>query len=72
MTAHPVLRAIPVDDRAWLVAALEDALAGGAPILPLSSGVDASDPEIDGLTPSERVHNLTGELQLAEILAKLK
>ena len=49
MTAHPVLRAIPVDDRAWLIAALEDALAGGAPILPLPPGTDAGNPEIDAV-----------------------
>lgn len=31
---------IPVEDRAWLLAALADALDGGAPILPLAPGTD--------------------------------
>lgn len=47
--APQALRAIPVDDRAWLIAALGDALAGGAPILPLASGIDLGDPEIEAL-----------------------
>lgn len=34
------LRAIPTEDRAWLLAALADALAGGAPVLPMSEGAD--------------------------------
>lgn len=34
------LRAIPVEDRAWLLAALTDALDGGAPILPIAPGRD--------------------------------
>ncbi|MFV0435187.1 MAG: AMP-binding protein [Leucobacter sp.] len=42
MTAHNGLHAIPTDDRAWLMAALEDALRGGAPVLPYDV---ASDPE---------------------------
>lgn len=37
---------MPVDDRAWLLAALADALAGGAPILPLGLGVDAAEIEL--------------------------
>lgn len=42
------LRAIPSEDRAWLVAALGDALAGGAPVLPLSAeGIDPA--ELDRL-----------------------
>lgn len=36
------LRVIPVEDRAWLLAALADALDGGAPILPLAPGTDPS------------------------------
>ncbi len=35
VTAKPTLRAIPTDDRAWLYAALSDALQGAAPILPI-------------------------------------
>ncbi len=35
------LRIVPVDDRAWLLAALADALGGGAPILPLGPGAGA-------------------------------
>lgn len=31
---------IPVEDRAWLLAALEDALDGGSPILPLAPGAE--------------------------------
>ncbi|GAA1622263.1 AMP-binding protein [Leucobacter chromiireducens] len=38
MTSPNGLRAIPTEDRAWLVAALQDALAGGAPVLPLPPG----------------------------------
>ncbi|UTX53323.1 AMP-binding protein [Leucobacter aridicollis] len=47
MTAHHVLRAIPVEDRAWLIAALDDALAGGAPILPLAHGEDPGASDIE-------------------------
>ena len=39
VTASNRLRAIPTDDRAWLLAALADALDGGAPVLPLPAGV---------------------------------
>ncbi|MFC5337228.1 AMP-binding protein [Leucobacter denitrificans] len=49
MTDPLALRVVPVDDRAWLIAALDDALAGGAPILPLASGIDPRDPEIEAL-----------------------
>lgn len=49
MTVPLTLRTIPVDDRAWLIAALDDALAGGAPILPLAPGVDPDAPEIAAL-----------------------
>lgn len=49
MSDQHTLRVIPVDDRAWLVAALEDALAGGAPILPLASDLDPSAPEIEAI-----------------------
>lgn len=38
------LRAIPVDDRAWLIAALDDALQGGAPVLPV--GPNLSEAEV--------------------------
>lgn len=40
MTAPNGLRAIPTDDRAWLMAALADALGGGAPVLPVVAGTD--------------------------------
>lgn len=40
---HAKLRAIPVSDRAWLLAALADALAGGAAILPLAPEVPAAE-----------------------------
>ncbi|WP_353055885.1 AMP-binding protein [Leucobacter sp. CX42] len=40
MTSSQTLRAIPVDDRAWLIAALGDALQGGAPVLPVGPGID--------------------------------
>lgn len=40
MTSSQTLRAIPVDDRAWLIAALGDALHDGAPVLPVGPGVD--------------------------------
>ncbi|GAA1314550.1 AMP-binding protein [Leucobacter albus] len=49
MTAPLVLRAIPVEDRAWLVAALDDALAGGAPILPLAPGLDPADSGVESI-----------------------
>lgn len=53
MTAPHALRVIPVDDRAWLIAALGDALAGGAPILPLAQGVDPAATEIEELRARE-------------------
>lgn len=31
---------MPTEDRAWLLAALDDALAGGAPVLPVAPGTD--------------------------------
>ncbi|WP_427870381.1 AMP-binding protein [Leucobacter luti] len=40
MTALNGLRAIPTEDRAWLMTALADALAGGAPVLPVGPDVD--------------------------------
>lgn len=40
MSAPSGLRAIPIDDRAWLIAALSDALTGGQPILPVPGGTD--------------------------------
>lgn len=45
---HGGLRAIPTEDRAWLMAALGDALAGGAPVLPLPADRAAAD-EIERL-----------------------
>lgn len=41
MTSRSQLRAIPTSDRAWLLAALADALSGGAPVLPVP---DADEP----------------------------
>ncbi len=38
MTAPNGLRAIPTEDRAWLLAALADALSGGAPVVPVQAG----------------------------------
>lgn len=49
MTAR--LRAIPVEDRAWLMTALVDALEGGAPVLPVPA---------EGL-PAEEVERLRAE-----------
>ncbi|WP_240471075.1 AMP-binding protein [Leucobacter chironomi] len=43
MTAPNGLRTIPTGDRAWLMAALGDALSGGAPILPVAD--DRADAE---------------------------
>ncbi|MGJ0204238.1 AMP-binding protein [Leucobacter sp. gxy201] len=40
MTPTGGLRAIPTADRAWLIAALGDALNGGAPVLPVSGDAD--------------------------------
>ena len=40
MTAQNGLRAIPTEDRAWLLPALADALRGGAPVLPVAPGTD--------------------------------
>lgn len=46
MTAPNGLRAIPVDDRAWLTTALADALDGGAPVLPVPpEGLPAGEAE---------------------------
>lgn len=58
MTDQLALRAIPAFDRAWLVAALEDALSGGAPVLPLA------DPESGG--PSEQEVDAIRALALPE------
>ena len=35
-TGRNALRAIPIEDRAWLIAALADALRGGCPVLPVA------------------------------------
>ncbi|MGW9022105.1 AMP-binding protein [Leucobacter chromiiresistens] len=43
MTSPHRLRAIPTEDRAWLTAALADALHGGAPVVPLAPGADADE-----------------------------
>lgn len=40
MTSRVPLRPIPVEDRAWLLPALADALRGGAPVLPVAPGLD--------------------------------
>lgn len=32
------MRAVPVEDRAWLLAAIDDALSGGAPVFPVAPG----------------------------------
>lgn len=45
MTSQHRLRAIPTEDRAWLLAALADALEGGAPVLPVADGVSPADVE---------------------------
>lgn len=51
MTNQAKLRAVPVDDRAWLLAALGDALKGGAPVLPVAAGLD--DDEVQRLQSLE-------------------
>ncbi len=43
MTPRPSLRAIPTDDRAWLLCGLADALAGGAPVLPVAPDADPAE-----------------------------
>lgn len=43
MTNQVKLRAVPVDDRAWLLAALADALKGGAPVLPVATGLEEAE-----------------------------
>ena len=43
MTKAETLRTVPVEDRAWLLAALGDTLRGGCPVLPLGPGVSESD-----------------------------
>lgn len=57
MSNSPALRAIPVEDRAWLLAALADALDGSAPILPLASaahgGSALDDAELQRLQNTE-------------------
>lgn len=47
MSSTTPLRAVPTEDRAWLLAALADALSGGAAVLPLPPGADPS--EVDDL-----------------------
>ena len=49
MTAPLGLRAIPTADRAWLLAALGDALAGGAPVLPVPDESDVATPAVKAL-----------------------
>jgi len=51
VTNRPKLRAVPVDDRAWLLAALADALKGGAPVLPVPPGLE--DAEVQRLQALE-------------------
>lgn len=51
MSTQAQLRPIPVDDRAWLLPALADALKGGAPILPVAPGL--SDDEVQRLQAAE-------------------
>ena len=51
MSTQAQLRPIPVDDRAWLLPALADALKGGAPILPVAPGL--SDDEVQKLQAAE-------------------
>ena len=41
VTSPNGLRAIPTEDRAWLLPALADALRGGAPVLPVAPDTDA-------------------------------
>lgn len=53
MTAPNGLRAIPTDDRAWLMAALADALAGGAPVLPFATET-AGDPAPEAVAALQR------------------
>lgn len=40
VTSPRALRAVPTEDRAWLLAALSDALSGGVPVLPVPPGSD--------------------------------
>ena len=40
MTSRASLRAVPTEDRAWLLAAIDDALSGGAPVFPVPPGTD--------------------------------
>jgi O-succinylbenzoic acid--CoA ligase len=40
VTSQHLLRAIPTDDRAWLLAAISDALDGGSPVLPVPAESD--------------------------------
>lgn len=51
MSKRTQLRPIPVDDRAWLLPALADALRGGAPVLPVAPGF--SEGEVHRLQASE-------------------
>lgn len=43
MSSSTPLRAVPTDDRAWLLAALADALSDGPAVLPLAPGADPAD-----------------------------
>ena len=43
VSTRATLRPIPVDDRAWLLAGLADALKGGAPVLPVGPGLEADE-----------------------------
>ena len=51
MSTQAQLRPIPVDDRAWLLPALADALRGGAPVLPVAPNL--GDDEVSRLQAAE-------------------
>ncbi|PIJ07565.1 hypothetical protein BMH32_12225, partial [Leucobacter sp. OLJS4] len=42
VTSKAPIRAIPTGDRAWLLAALADALDGGTPVLPVPDGSESA------------------------------
>lgn len=67
MTTPKGLRVIPVSDRAWLVPALGDALAGGAPILPIADTAMAGDKTAGAGSGPDAAFGFVAELQRTEL-----
>ena len=60
---------IPVSDRAWLMAALDDALAGGAPILPVSDSTGEAPTDLEPLPGTAVVIRTSGSTGIPKSVA---